>query len=181
MKILLGVTGSVAAILTPKLTAELLKDHEAQVIGTKHSFYFWDPKLLPVKVWHDEDEWPGTGYIPESPILHIELRKWADILLIAPISANTLAKIANGIADNLITSVVRAWDKQKPIILAPAMNTQMWKHPATGEHIRKLSCWYSKFAVINPAIKLLACGDFGEGAMADIKLIVSAVGALGGK
>ncbi len=80
-------------------------------------------------VYHDEDEWV-TPWIRGASILHIELRRWAHLLAVAPLSANTLAKIANGMADNLLTSVVRCWDisgdgpARPRILVAPAMNTQ---------------------------------------------------------
>lgn len=70
--------------------------------------------------------------------MHIELRKWADCLLIAPLSANTMAKISNGLCDNLLTNVARAWDYNKPMILAPAMNTMMYENPITKKQITKL-------------------------------------------
>jgi len=65
-------------------------------------------------------------------VLHIDLAKWADIFVIAPCSANTLAKLAYGICDNLLTSVARAWDADRPLVIAPAMNTHMWTHPHTA-------------------------------------------------
>ena len=139
MKILLGITGSVAATLTPQLvTALRATGHNVQVVATKSSLYFFDPTALGVRVWRDADEWPGKRYVRDQEIPHIELRKWADVLVIAPLSANTLARIAHGQCDNLLTSVTRAWDRTKPIILAPAMNTMMWEHPATSEHLAVL-------------------------------------------
>lgn len=70
--------------------------------------------------------------------IRLDLRKWADAFIIAPLDANTLAKIANGLADNLLTCVARAWDFNKPFYFAPAMNTCMWEHPLTNEHVKKL-------------------------------------------
>ncbi|OGN07687.1 MAG: hypothetical protein A3B86_02525 [Candidatus Yanofskybacteria bacterium RIFCSPHIGHO2_02_FULL_38_22b] len=90
----------------------------------------------------------------------------------APLSANTLAKIASGITDNLLTSIVRAWDRNKKIIIAPAMNTHMWDHPATKEHLAVLIRWYPHFVIIDPVVKTLECGDVGVGAMAEIGQIV---------
>ena len=84
----------------------------------------------------DEDEWKYEKV--GDPVLHIELRKWADILLIAPMSANTLAKVAQGLSDNLVTCVARAWDVSKPFVVCPAMNTQMWVHPLTHQHVTLL-------------------------------------------
>lgn len=73
----------------------------------------------------DKDEWESWK-LKGDKVLHIELRKWAHIMLIAPLSANSLAKISNGLCDNLLMSIVRAWDFNKPFIVAPAMNTYMY-------------------------------------------------------
>lgn len=198
MKILFGTTGSVAAKLTPKILKKLTEaGHVVQIVATESSFYFWkktetrlyfgassfnswEKPIVDVKVWEDKDEWPGDIYDPDIPIAHIELREWADALLIAPITANTIAKMANGFADNLLTCVTRAWDIKKPIVIAPAMNTHMWNHPSTDEHIKKLKSWHD-LTVINPISKKLACGETGIGALADINDIVAAVNALAEK
>jgi phosphopantothenoylcysteine decarboxylase len=175
MKILLGVTGSVSAVLTPKIVKALLDlKFTVSVVATQSSQYFWQPDEIAVPVYLEEDEWPGLQYEKDSAIEHIELREWADLMLIAPITANTLAKMANGFCDNLITSIARAWDRQKPIIIAPAMNTKMWTHPITELHIKQLQQWYD-LSVVQPQAKKLACGEEGHGALADIKDIISAV------
>lgn len=181
MKVLLGVTGSVAAKLTRKIVEQLLAaGHEVQIAATEASFYFWSEDGFSqeikekVKVWRDKDEWVGTKYDPDINITHIELREWADILLIAPITANTLAKMAYGFADNLLTCVTRAWNLEKPIVIAPAMNTFMWNHPVTDEQIERLKKWH-KLTVVAPVSKKLACGETGIGALADIDKIVAAV------
>lgn len=101
------------------------------------------------------------------------------MILIAPLSANTLAKIANGLCDNLLvkhiqTCVVRAWDVKKPMILAPAMNTYMWDNPFTEEQLHKVQQVYHAI-VLDTVSKLLICGDTGKGAMASVETIVSAV------
>ena len=189
MKVLLGVTGSVATVLTPKLVEELQKaGHEVQIVATNSSTYFFSPNRLNVQVWQDDDEWPlvktitGICYEKGQLIPHIELRKWADVLVVAPLSANTLAKFANGLCDNLITSVFRAWDFEKPVVLAPAMNTQMWMSPFTQTHLGQLkllrTMTLGTIRVVNPQEKVLACGDEGIGAMADISAIVEAVNKL---
>jgi phosphopantothenoylcysteine decarboxylase len=175
MEILLGVTGSVAAKLTSRLVDRLIKDgHQVQVIGTKASFYFWKEEIVSAPVYREEDEWPGDEYSEDNPILHIALRDWAKLLLIAPLTANTLAKIANGLSDNLLTSVVRAWDPKRPIVIAPAMNTKMWEHPITQMHLEQAGKFY-RLNMVSPIAKKLACGETGIGAMARIEDIAAAI------
>lgn len=174
MNILLGVTGGVAAKLVPKIVAEIkCRGNRVKIISTRKALYFWNPEDFSDEVFTDQDEWAGIFYTENMPIAHIELRKWADVLLIAPLTANTLAKMANGMADNLLTCVIRAWEIEKPIIIAPAMNTAMWIHPATQCHLEILNRWYN-LRIINPIKKQLACGESGVGAMANIKDIVDA-------
>ena len=128
---------------------------------------------MPTKVYRDADEWSawqGRG----DPVLHIELRKWADLLVIAPLSANSLAKLANGMCDNLLTCVARAWDftKRAPIV-APAMNTMMWSHPVTDPQLKIIQSW--GYTVIPPISKTLMCKDTGIGAMAEPQTIVDLI------
>lgn len=206
MHVLLGVTGSVAAIHTPLLYEELLKaGAEGRIVATKAALYFFDvAAIAPARgrrnrdvVILDEDEWPNKRYERGDPVLHIELRRWADLLLIAPLDANTLAKIATGLADNCLTCVWRAWDPERPVILAPAMNTMMWEHPATTRHLRqiaedagmmdvasetnldrlvaRINDARRGLTIVPPVSKRLACDDVGIGAMAERSDIVAAV------
>jgi phosphopantothenoylcysteine decarboxylase len=190
--VLLGVTGSVAAILTPELYAALKQaGHHVKVVATQAALYFFDPAALdpldakqPQRnrdvVILDEDEWPGRGdgrrFVRQDPVLHIELRRWADVLVIAPLDANTLAKLANGLCDNCLTCVWRAWDRTRPLVLAPAMNTLMWEHPATARHLRQIADDVGAgLVVVPPQSKRLACDDIGMGAMASVADIVTCV------
>lgn len=201
--VLLGVTGSVAAIRTPLLLQGLVQGgHAVKVVATNPALYFFDPSELPAGVLHvDADEWPrrqrGQLYQRDDPVLHIELRRWADLLLIAPLDANTLAKLAYGLSDNCLTCVWRAWDPVRPIVLAPAMNTFMWEHPMTRRHLHRLIqdfgqvpapadanldtlvTWLNehcpRLRLIPPQSKRLACGDVGKGAMAEVLDIVAIV------
>lgn len=169
MNILLGVTGSVATLTYPKLSSELRKLGELKVVATKNAEHFIEDNSG-YHVDNDEWVWEKKG----DPILHIELRKWADIMVIAPLSANTLAKIANGFCDNLLTSVIRAWDwKNKKIFFAPAMNTYMWDNIITSTHVCTLTSWGA--ILIPPVSKTLACGDVGIGAMARVEDIVTVI------
>ncbi|XP_060116117.1 phosphopantothenoylcysteine decarboxylase [Heteronotia binoei] len=172
--VLVGVTGSVAALKLPLLITELLKipKVEVQVVTTERAKHFYNPQELPVTLYGDADEWQlWKGRT--DPILHIDLRRWADLMLVAPLDANTLAKIANGICDNLLTCVVRAWDLKKPLLFCPAMNTAMWEHPITARQVEQLKSFgYMEIPCI---VKKLVCGDEGLGAMAEVPTIVGKV------
>lgn len=170
MKVLLGVTGSIAAKLTPQLVELLSKEHTVQVVATRQAHNFFDATQITVPVWNHRDEMTSDG-----EILHIALRRWADVLLIAPLTAHTLARLANGFADDLLTCVARAWDMHNPLIVAPAMNTLMWEHRITKEQLDKLERYFIYFTVVQPVEKTLACGDHGIGAMAPLAEILKAV------
>jgi len=203
--ILLGVTGSVAAVKTPLLYETLRRPgHAVKVVATQASLYFFDPADIPRdSLVLDEDEWPGrsTGqrWQRDDEVLHIQLRRWADVLLIAPLDANTLAKLANTLADNCLTCVWRAWEPGRPVVLAPAMNTLMWQHPATGRHLRQIAAdmgaappadltldglldWINahcpRLRIVAPEDRRLACGDVGVGAMAALETILGVVQSL---
>lgn len=123
-------------------------------------------------MYQDSDEWQSWTKIGD-PVLHIDLRNWAAVFIIAPLDANTLGKLAHGVCDNLLTCVARAWDNQKPLIFCPAMNTFMWKHPSTEININILKQW--GYLEVPPVVKRLACGDEGVGAMAAVDDIVNCV------
>lgn len=190
-KVVLGITGSVASVLVLKIADSLIKaGYEVKIVATMPSLYFL-PTMLEkgadggqyiktkemnrVEVFLDKDEWPEGGYHKGDPVRHIEFRTETDILLIAPLSANTLAKITYGFADNFLSCIVRAWPKHKPLILAPAMNTEMWEDPITEEQLIALGRRFKALEVVDPADKNLACGDSGKGAMANIDEIVKVV------
>jgi len=166
--ILLGVTGSVAAIKAGKLIEELKLLGDVKVIATKAGRYFLDQsnalaQIDKSHVFYDENEWPERYELGDK-VLHIELRRWASCLVIAPLDANTLAKASSGLCDNLLTCTIRAWDWSKPMFICPAMNTMMWDNQPTSDHIgimRKRGA-----ILIDPITKKLACDDVGMGAMA---------------
>lgn len=210
-RVLLGVTGSVAAIRTPELFRQLTTGgHQVKVVATRSALYFFDPvELDPARPERnrdllilDEDEWPGLAagqrWRRDEPVLHIELRRWAELFVIAPLDANTLAKLAVGLSDNCLTCVWRAWDPARPVVLAPAMNTLMWEHPLTLTHLHTLVRlagmnpppdlstddlieWINevcpRLRIVAPQSKRLACGDVGVGAMAEVAEIVAVVQA----
>jgi phosphopantothenoylcysteine decarboxylase len=180
--ILLGVTGSVAAIYTPQLRDELRRaGHGVKIVATKAACYFFDVAALRKEIILDEDEWPSERYQRGDPVLHIELRRWADMLLIAPCDANTLAKLALGITDNCLTCVYRAWERARPVLLAPAMNTLMWEHPVTARHLKQIAEDIGPtLHVIPPISKQLACDDVGLGAMAEREVILQTIAQVAG-
>lgn len=201
-RVLLGATGSVAAVKVPELVARLAAaGHAVKVAPTRGALAFFGPDSLPPpaapepeaalvvrgqhRVYLDEDEWPtGRLFRVGEPVLHIELRRWAEVLVIAPIDANTLAKLALGLCDNLLTCVYRAWDRGRPVVLAPAMNTLMWEHPATARHLRQVEEDLggagpgARLRLVPPQTRLLACGDEGLGAMAAVDAIAAVVGEI---
>lgn len=169
--ILVAGTGSVACVKLPLIVEGLSRyaDVEVQVILTETAARFVDPERLLAagasRVWRDSDEWKLWSKISD-PVLHIELRKWAHLMLIAPLSADMLARAANGLCDNLLGSVIRAWSTSVPMFAAPAMNTAMWTHPITKKQLEVLS-HLPYFETIYPIEKVLACKDVGMGAMAE--------------
>ena len=173
-RVLLGATGSVASIKVGKIV-ELLKEEgfEVKVVATKYALHFIDTKELgETPLLTDEEEWSGWKKLSD-PVLHIELRRWADLFLVAPLDANTLAKISSGMCDNLLTCVARCWDFSKPMLVSPAMNTMMWLHPLTQPQLDTLT----KFGahVLDPVSKKLACNDVGMGALPPPEAIVEQV------
>lgn len=172
--VLLAATGSVASIKIPIIIQQLQEADpslEIRLIVTKNSLHFFDAESLSVEVLRDEDEWKWQKM--NDPVLHIELRRWADLMVISPLDANTLAKIANGLCDNLLTSVVRAWDMKRPLLFAAAMNTFMWEHVITKKHIDTLTGF--GFIEIPCVAKKLACNDIGMGGMASVETIVDKI------
>lgn len=175
-RVLLCVTASVAAIKMTELLNHLTKTDDVDVVlvYTKNALHFIPPTTFGLchRCYTDVDEWRCWS-VRSDPVLHIELRKWAQIGLIAPLSANTLAKLATGLADNLLTSMCRAWDWKKPMLVAPAMNTEMWTHPITAQQLESLNKWGAQ--VIHPVAKRLICGDTGIGAMESIEVLTRIV------
>lgn len=157
--ILLGITGGIAAYKSASFARLLIKSgYDVRVIMTASAQAFITPLTLQALTGNqvhidllDETAELGMG--------HIELAKWADLLIIAPATANTIAKLAMGIADDLLTTVCLA--TTAPILVAPAMNQQMWQHPSVKLNLQTLSDY--DYEIIQPASGEQACGDIGEG------------------
>jgi phosphopantothenoylcysteine synthetase/decarboxylase len=168
-KIVLGVTGSIAAHKAADLASLLAKAKcDVRVVMTADALRFITP--LPFKTLtrnpvvtnlYDEDE----GWKPT----HIELADAADLLLIAPATANVLAKLAHGIADDALTCIALALNPKAKILIAPAMNGKMWLHPATQENVKILKSRGAEF--IGPDDGMLSCGYEGIGRLWPVEKI----------
>ena len=166
--VLIGITGSIAAYKTCELI-RLFKKAGAcvKVVSTESGLLFVGEKTLetlsnnPVYV---------DMFQKRLETEHISLADWADIFIVAPISANTISKISNGVADNLLTSIICAYlGKNKPLFIAPAMNDGMWNNPFVKENVQKLKD--IKVKVIEPIKGELACGYTAIGKMEDVNKI----------
>ncbi|MBL9144403.1 MAG: phosphopantothenoylcysteine decarboxylase [Verrucomicrobiaceae bacterium] len=169
-RIILGITGSIAAYKAADIASQLTKlGHEVTCVLTKSALEFVTPLTLQTlsrravitDLFAEKDGWqPG----------HIHLADTADLLLIAPATANTLASLAHGFANDALTAIALA--TRAPVLIAPAMNGKMWLHPATQQNVATLKSWGHRF--IDPAEGLLACGYEGVGRLAEVDHIVQA-------
>lgn len=173
-RILIGITGGVSAYKTLDIVRELSKrGQDVRVVLTSIARKFVTPLTVETlsqnPVYTDDSTWEN------EPLAHIELAKWADLVLIAPLTANTLAKIAHGFSDNLLTSLILALPSGIPLLIAPAMNTRMWEQPATRENLILAQKYYPSITCIEPREATLACGDVGVGAMAEGSSILAQI------
>jgi phosphopantothenoylcysteine decarboxylase / phosphopantothenate---cysteine ligase len=170
-KILLGVTGSIAAYKALELTSRLRqKGHQVTAVMTRSACQLVGPASFesltgnPVAVELFPKQKP-------QQIEHISLAQWADLVLVAPATANFLGKAAHGLADDLLTTVALA--ATSPILVAPAMNVNMWQSRAVQENLAKLKSYGWK--IIEPGSGRLACGDIGKGRLAPLDAIEQAI------
>lgn len=173
MNIVLGITGGIAAYKTPELVRRLRDiGADVRVILTPNAARFVSPLSLAAVSNHGVilEQWGDAGH---GGVDHIELARWAELLLIAPATANTLAKLATGIADDALTTYALA--HRKDVMIAPAMNTHMLAHPTVLQNIETLR--KRGVIVIEPVNGLLACGEEGAGKMPDVPVLVDIVKA----
>ena len=169
--ILVGISGGIAAYKIPELIRLLKKaGADVQVTTTKHALEFVTSLTLQTvsghKVYSDV-----FAAINEHSTEHISLPDWADLMLIAPATANVLCKMANGIADDALTTTFAAM--RKPVVIAPAMNTNMYESPATQKAISELATW-ENVTMLDCASGELACGTTGKGRMQEMDVLVAA-------
>jgi len=178
LNILLGVTGGIAAYkaadLASKLTAAgakiktIMTENACELIGPK-SFEAVTGSDVFISLWSTTDEKNGS---------HIALLDWADLVVVAPATANIIGKVANGICDDLLsTTVCACW--QKPTLFAPAMNNNMWENPAVQRNVETLK--QMRIRLIGPVKGRLACGTKAVGRMAEPQDILEAIKKLATK
>lgn len=175
-RVLIGIGGGIAAYKVCEIISTLVKSGvEVRVMLTDAAQAFVTPLTVTTlcrhPVYDDRSLWQPTHQRP----LHIELADWADLILLAPLTANTLAKLVCGLADNLLTNTVLASDC--PILVAPAMNTTMWQQPSVRRNWQQLQ-QDERFHSIGPGAGLLACDTVGLGRMAEPADILSYLSSL---
>ena len=178
MQIILGITGGVAAYKSAELARLLVNQgHRVRCILTEAGARFITPLTLTSLTGEpcyganpDQGEWRANPVIE-----HIELARWADLVAVVPATANILGKAANGLASDLLSTVLLA--TRAPVLWAPAMNTGMWEHPAVQANLTRLRSF--GHAVVDPGEGFLACGEEGSGKLAEVTSIAEAIQAHG--
>lgn len=166
-KILLAVTGSIAAYKSLELVSRLKQmGAEVQVVMTNAAKEFIQPLSFATLSQN-----AVLDNLFSDPLAHIRLAKWPDLILIAPATANTMAKYAQGFADDLLSSILLA--TQAKVVIAPAMNQSMWAHPAVQQNLQILKNRGVTF--LGPESGLQACGDIGFGRMIEVEDIIDAL------
>ncbi|MGZ0049899.1 bifunctional phosphopantothenoylcysteine decarboxylase/phosphopantothenate--cysteine ligase CoaBC [Brevibacillus gelatini] len=170
-RIVLGVCGGIAAYKAAALTSKLTQaGAQVHVILTENAMKFVQPATF--QALSHQPVYTDTFSEPDPHVIsHIDLADKADLVLIAPATANVIGKIANGIADDMLTTMLLA--TKAPVMIAPAMNVNMYEHPAVAANMEKLASFGYRF--VEPGVGLLACGWVGKGRLAEPEEIVEAV------
>jgi len=169
MQLLVCVTGGIAAYKACEICSLAIKaGHSVRVAMTNNAKRFVGPLTF--------EGLTGHAVMTESfsdAMAHIHWAKWADVVLVAPLTANSLSKLALGFADDAVSTLTLAVPVTTPIIVAPAMNTHMWDNPVVQRNLKWLVD-LERFTVIEPVNKRLACGDHGVGALAQPEALLTA-------
>jgi phosphopantothenoylcysteine decarboxylase/phosphopantothenate--cysteine ligase len=176
MKVLLGITGGIAAYKCLDVIRLLMKQGaEVRVILTANGARFVTPLTVAALSGNPVGLDMFAGRTEPAP-QHIELGLWPDVFAVAPATANFLAKAAAGIADDLLSTTYLALKPGLPVVLAPAMNTRMWNHPAVQRNLAMIATDLGpRCRLVGPCRKLLACGEEGIGALAEPDEIATAI------
>ena len=169
MRIIVGITGGIAAYKAPELVRLLKKaGHEVRCAATEHALEF----VTRVTLETVSGNALYTDLFASGRTEHISLKDWGEMLVVAPATANIIGKVANGIADDALSTLLLAFSG-KPVIMAPAMNCEMWAHPAVQRNIATLKSWGIR--MVGPEEGELACGVSGVGRMAEPEQIAGAI------
>lgn len=179
MRILLGVTGGIAAYKACELVSLAKKaGHEVRVVLSANGSRFVGAATFEALTGHpvlmDTFQISKSESDQTSTIDHIEWAKWCDVACVAPLTANTLGKLACGLADDVLSTVLMALPRGKPCVLAPAMNTEMWFHPVVQRNLGWIAAM-ERYSMVQPVEKSLACGDVGLGGLAEPHEILAAI------
>ncbi len=169
MRIVLGITGGIAAYKAPELVRLLKKaGHEVRCAATEHALEF----VTRVTLETVSGAPLYSDLFASGRTEHISLKDWGEMLVVAPATANIIGKVAGGIADDALSTLLLAFSG-KPVIMAPAMNCEMWAHPAVQRNVATLKSWGIR--MVGPEEGELACGVSGVGRMAEPEAIAAAV------
>lgn len=170
-RVLFLMSGSIAAYKACQVLSRLSQlGHEVEVVASQWALRFVGEATIEGLTGRPvHQSMFGSG----AHMSHIHLVRWADVVIVCPATANTIGKLANGIGDDLLTTLFLAHDFSKPWLIAPAMNTKMYHHPATRESVRKLTEMGCK--ILETASGVLACGEIGDGKLLDPDLLLQAI------
>ena len=173
-RILVGISGGIAAYKIPELIRLLIKaGAEVRVTTTPNALQFVTELTLQTLSGHSVYS-DVFAAINEHATEHISLPEWCDAMIVAPATANVLAKMAHGIADDALTTTIASCVARKPVLVAPAMNDKMWENPATQQAVATIRSW-ENVRVLEPAEGLLACGTSGKGRMPEVEELQEAL------
>ncbi len=177
VRVVLGVTGGIAAFRAADLVSVLReRGAETRVAMTRAATHFVTPLTFAALTGHsvlqDELDSASDGTIP-----HIEWARWAQVVVVAPATADFLARLANGFGEDPLGCMLLALDASVPVVLAPAMNTKMWENPLVQANLAKLAevAGPTRYRIVAPIDKRLACGEVGVGGLAPSIAIADAV------
>ena len=173
MRLLVGVTGGIACYKACELVSLAVgRGHSVRVVMTDSATRFIGTLTFEGLTGHPV--LVGMDHLADGQAMsHIEWAKWTEVACIAPLTANTLAKLAVGIADDALTTVLMAIPAARPVILGPAMNTEMWNQPVVQRNLQWIAD-LNRFEMVQPVEKRLACGDYGVGGLATPEALLAA-------
>lgn len=176
VRVLLLVTGGIAAYKACDLVRELRRaGAEVEVVLTREATQFVTPLTFEALSGRRVlvDLLPG---VTDGSIDHIRVGRSCDVAAVVPATANFLAKLWSGLADDLASATLLALPQEVPLLLAPAMNGEMWRHPVTRRNVRELQSLHgARLAVVEPVVKELACGEVGQGGLPEPAVLAAAI------